>query len=215
MEDYYHTNPFCDYQNTLISFRDSENPENRISFLLGFKKTYTLPPNQPTLTNVQTEIVKRFVKEIPDELMVLFKQRYFEAKAYGEKNPMSYLEFEPGRLFTYVELFPKANKPVEFALDTVKYLVEDSYDIDPNNKNRTVKLAFYKLDLEEENKPPVFSYTYYFKEELRVAEDNKIPEDQSAVVVALNASIPNLRNLLKDRYRDAKNIGEELLQKSA
>ncbi len=199
----------------MISFRDTENSENRISFLLGFKKTYTLPPNQPTLTNVQTEIVKRFVKEIPDELMVLFKQRYFEAKAYGEKNPMSYLEFESGRYFTYVELFPKANKPLEFSLDKIKYLVEDSYDIDPNSKNRTVRLAFYKLDLEEENKPPIFNYTYYFKEELRVAEDNKIPDDQGALVIALNECIPNLRNLLKDRYRDAKNIGEELLRKSA
>jgi hypothetical protein len=215
LEDYYHTNPFCDYQNALISFRDSEKPDNRISFLLGFKKTYTLPPNQPTLTNVQTEIVKRFVKEIPEELMVLFKQRYFEAKAYGEKNPMSYLEFESGRFFTFVELFPKGNKPIEFSADSAQYLIEDSYDIDPNNKNRTVKLAFFKLDLEEENKPPIFNYAYYFNEDLRVAEDKKIPDDHSALVVALNACVPNLRNMLKDRYREAKNLGEELLRKSA
>ena len=214
LEDYYHTNPFCDYQNSLISFRDSDNPENRISFLLGFKKTYTLPPNQPTLTNVQTEIVKRFVKEISEELMILFKQRYFEAKAYGEKNPMSYLEFESGRFFSFVELFPKANKPLEFSLDSSQYLVEDSYDIDPDSKNRTVKLTFFRLDLEDENKPPIFNYDYYFHEDQRVLEDKRMPEDHNALVVALNGCIPNLRNILKDRYREAKNIGEELLRKS-
>ena len=212
MEDYYHTNPFCDYQNALISFRDSENSENRISFLLGFKKTYTIPPNQPTLTNVQIKIVKRFVNEISDELMILFKQRYFEAKAYGEKEPFSYLEVEPERYYTYVELFPKGNKPLEFSLDKVKYLVEDSYNIDPNSKKRMVRFSFYKLGLDEENKPPIFNYIYYFKEELRVAEDNKISENQGALIIALNECIPNLRNLLKDRYREAKNIGEKLLK---
>ena len=213
MEDYYQTNPFSDFQNILISFRDSEKPDNRITFLLGFKKTYTLPPNQSTLTSVQTEIVKRFVNEIPDELLVLFKQRYFEAKGFGEKNPMSYLEFDPGKYYNFVELFPRTSKPLEFDIDKVKYLVEDSYDIDPNCKNRTVKLAFYKLGLEDENKPPVFSYSYYFKEEQRIAEDNKIPEEQSVLVENMNSCIPNLRNLFKDRYREAKKVGESLLQK--
>ena len=92
-------------------------------------------------------------------------------------------------------------------------MVEDSYDIDPDSKNRTVKLTFFRLGLEEEKKPPIFNYDYYFQEDQRVVEDKRIPEDQYALVVALNACIPNLRNMLKDRYREAKNIGEELLRK--
>ena len=54
---------------------------------------------------MQTQIAKGFVKNVPEELILLFKQRVVEAKAYGEKNPTTYLEFEPGNYYNFFELF--------------------------------------------------------------------------------------------------------------
>ena len=90
-----------------VSLADREQENNRIIFLLNFNKTSNSLPNAPKWTKAQSDIIKGFVKKLPDELMVLFKQRYLEAKAFGEKNPMSYLMFEPGRYVNYFELFPR------------------------------------------------------------------------------------------------------------
>ena len=105
LEDYYCTNPFCDCQHVTVSFRDQESEANRISFLLNFSGKASPLPNQPKLTSVQAEIVRNFAKDIPKELIVLFKQRYAEARAYGEKDPGSYLIFESGRYLNFLEFF--------------------------------------------------------------------------------------------------------------
>ena len=56
---------------------------------------------------MQSEIIKGFVKNLPKELLVLLKQRYMEAKAFGEKDPKSYLILESGRYVNYIECFPR------------------------------------------------------------------------------------------------------------
>ena len=75
--------------------------------MLNFDKTQGQLPNQKKYTKVQSEIIKGFVKNLPKELLVLFKQRYTEAKAFGEKDPKSYLVLEPGRYVNYMEYFPQ------------------------------------------------------------------------------------------------------------
>ena len=106
LEDYYHTSPFFEYSYVVVYLRDKEKPENSFAFQLNFNKTFNTLPEHPKLTEIQNQIVKGFAKNAEDELIVLFKQRAVEAKAYGEKNPITYLEFEPGRYFNYFELFP-------------------------------------------------------------------------------------------------------------
>ena len=59
--------------------------------------------------------------------MVLFKQRYAEAKAHGEINPQSYLIFESGRYVNFMEFFPRIKQVFEFGRGENKYFVEDSY----------------------------------------------------------------------------------------
>ena len=105
LEDYYCTNPFCDCNHVTLSFRDQEDEYNRISFLLNFNGSQSALPNQPKLTPVQSEIIKNFVKELPREMMSLYKQRYTEAKSHGEKNPMTYLIYESGRYVNFLEFF--------------------------------------------------------------------------------------------------------------
>jgi len=214
LDDYYCTNPFCECNHVTVSFRDQDNGDNKISFLLHFNRTHSPLPDQPKMTGTQTSIIKRFTKTLPDEMLVLFKQRYLEAKAYGEKNPQSYLVFEPGRYVNYLEMFPKTKDPLEFALNKVKYFAEDSYDMDPRNDNRNVQLAFFKLEWDNDKQTRIFTYPYCFDEKAREAEDAKLPAEHSALVIALNNGVPNLLNLLKERYKQSKSIGGDLLKQT-
>ncbi|MFQ5673368.1 MAG: YecA family protein [Nitrospinales bacterium] len=214
LDDYYCTNPFCDCKHVTLSFRDRDNEDNRISFLLHFNKTHSSLPDQPKMTRTQTDIIKRFTKTLPDEMLILFKQRYMEAKAYGEKNPGSYLVFEPGRYVNYLEMFPKMKNSLEFTLNKVKYFAEDSYDMDPRNDNRDVQLAFFKLEWDNDKQSRIFTYSYSFDEKTREETDAKLSPEHSALVIALNTCVPNLSNLLKEHYKESKAIGEDLLKQS-
>ncbi|GJL79381.1 MAG: hypothetical protein NPINA01_23700 [Nitrospinaceae bacterium] len=212
LEDYYCTNPFCDCNHVTVSFSDRDTGDNRIIFLLNFNKSTNSLPNTPKWTKVQSEIIKGFVKNLPDELLVLFKQRYMEAKAFGEKNPLSYLMFEPGRYVNYFEMFPRNNEMLEFSYNDEKYFAEDSYDLDPRSDNREIKMAFYKLELDSDQQAPTFSYTYFFNEKLREKEDGRLDPVHNDMVMALNMALPDLFDRLKKRYKQAKKIGEELLK---
>lgn len=211
-EDYYCTNPFCDCDHATVSLRDMDNAKNRITFLVNFNRTHTLPQSQPHLSATQLDIIKGFVKNMPDELFVLIKQRYTEAKAYGEKNPMSYLVLEPGRYVNRLEIFPRSKEPLEFSLNKTRYFAEDSYEMDPRNDNKDIQLAFYKLDLNDDKQKPIFTYKYYFNEKAREAEDSNLSQEHGALILTLNEGIPNLANMLKDRYKQAKKIGEDLMK---
>lgn len=214
LEDYYCTNPFCDCNHVTLSFKNSDDERQRISFLLNFSKVQSSLPNQPTWTKVQETIVKNFVKAVPDELMVLFKQRYFEAKAYGEKNPGSYLIFEAGTFMNYYEMFPRNQQQLDFLYNKEQYFAEDSYNVDPREDNKNLRLAFYKFELDQDKQPPIFNYTYYFNESAREAEDAKLNAEQNDLLLALNSCIPDLFDILKGRYKETKKIGEQLIKSS-
>lgn len=211
LEDYYCTNPFCDCNHVTISFYNSEN-DDRISFLLNFNKTHSLLPNHPKPSKVQMEIIKGFVKNLQEELFVLLKQRYLEAKAYGEKNPMSYLVFEPGRYVNYLEAFPKNTQSLDFSYNNEKHFAEDSYDLDPRNNNKDVRFAFYKFNLKDEKQTALFNYTYHFDEGLREETDKKLGAAEGAILLEINQFIPNLADILKSRYKEMKQIGKQLLE---
>ena len=143
---------------------------------------------------------------------MLFKQRYLEAKAFGENNPMSYLLFEPGRYVNFIEMFPRNGEMLDFSYNEEKYFAEDSYDLDPRTDNREVKLAFYKLELDSNQQKPIFSYTYYFNEKLRGKEDGRLAPEHNDMVMAINMANPDFYDKLKKRYKQAKKIGDELLK---
>ena len=212
LEDYYHTNPFFEYSYVVVRLRDEENRDNAFAFQLNFNKTFNPLPDHPRLTDVQTQIAKSFAKNAPDELTLLFKQRIVEAKAHGERNPTSYLEFEPGNYYNFYELFPRNKEMLDFNFGKDKYFAEDSYDIDPRNDNRSLKVSFYKLELDNSNQAPIFSTTYYLDERLREKEDAKLESSNSDMLIAINQSIPDLNEKLKKRYKEAKIIGKALLK---
>ncbi len=210
LEDYYGTNPFEDSHCALLSLHDPEKGI-RFSFIYNFNKTYVTPPGQGQLTETQASVVKGFVKDMPEELSTLIKQRYFEAKAYGEKTPRSYLEFQPGRYANYIEMFPKKNAALDFSFDGKKYFAEDSYEMDPRVKNQNVKLSFYEEDAENEKQPALFHYTYFFDETKRAEVDARLQEEESAVLYAFHEFAPNVHDFLKTRYKEVKKLGNELM----
>lgn len=212
LEDFYHTHPFFEYNYVVVRLRDQDNPVNAFAFQLNFNKTFNPLPDHPRLTDVQTQIAKGFVKNVPEELILLFKQRVVEAKAYGEKNPTTYLEFEPGNYYNFFELFPGNKEMLDFKFNNEPYFAEDSYDIDPRNDNRSLKLSFFKLELDSADQAPVFSSTYYFDELLREKEDASLQSSSVDMLIAINQSIPDLNDKLKKRYKEAKKIGQELLK---
>ena len=214
LEDYYCTNPFCDCNNVVLSFSDKENQENRITFLLNFNKTQSTLPDQKKFTPTQEQIVKNFIKELPDELMVLFKQRYHESKAYGENNPRSYLVFEPDQYVNYMLMFPKNKQTLDFASKGEKYYAEDTYKMDPRVGDKTAQLVFYKVDTKSEAIPSIFTYTWYFDEELREEEDKNLSDEENELLIELSRQIPELQNMLKSRLKEARKIGEELMNTS-
>jgi hypothetical protein len=215
LEDYYCTNPFCDCNHVTVAFLDRENKDNQISFLLNFNKTLGILPDHEKLSPAHEIIVNNFIKNMQDELLVLFKQRYFEAKAFGEKNPKSYLVFEPNRYVNYMELFPRNKGTLNFSHEDDKYFAEDLYDLDSRADNRDVQLTFYKLDPSQEKSPSIFNYTYYLDESKREEEDNKLENEFREVFMAFNQFIPNLYDVLKKRYKEAKAVGDELRNASS
>ena len=214
LEDFYHTHPFSDHSYVVVHFRDEDNAANAFAFQFNFNKTFNPLPDHPRLTDVQTQIAKGFSKNAPDELILLFKQRVMEAKAHGEKNPTSYLEFQPGNYFNHFELFPRNKEMLDFNYCNDKYFAEDSYDIDPRNNNRSLKLSFYKLELDQPNQAPIFSLTHFLDERLREKEDAKLEPSNSDMLIAINQSIPDFNDRLKKRYKEAKKIGIEMLKNS-
>lgn len=211
LEDYYCTNPFCDCNHVTISLYNSEN-EDRISFLLNFNKTHSLLPGHPKPSKVEMDIIKGFVKNMQEELFVLLKQRYLESKAYGEKNPMSYLLFEPGRYVNYLEAFPKNTHSLDFFCNNEKYFVEDSYELDPRNNNKDIRFAVYKFELENEKQVPLFNYTYHLDEGLRLETDKKLGAMESDMLLEVNRFIPNLPDIVKSRYKEMKAVGKRLME---
>jgi len=214
LEDYYCTNPFCDCNHVTISLCDKEDDNNRFSFLLNFNKTHGTLPNHPELTDSQQSILNEFMEEVTDEMVILFKQRYMEAKAYGENNPMSYLVFESGRYVNYMEMFPREKQLLDFKFNEDKHFAEDAYELDPRNDNKSVQLTFYKFDPAEERPPAIFSYSYYFNENQREQEEAKLEPANHEILMEFVGFIPNLNDILKQRYKKAKEIGEALLQSS-
>jgi len=212
LEDYYCTNPFCDCQHVTLSFCQQDNPDNQISFLLNFDKTQGQLPNQKKYTKIQSEIIKGFLKNLPNELIVLFKQRYTEAKAFGEKDPKSYLILESGRYVNYMECFPRNSENFNFSCEEDKYFAEDSYELDPRVDNRDVSLVFYPFTLDDKNLKPIFTYTYSFDENKRSDMDNKLGAKESNILLGLNQTIPNFFETLKKRYKQTKSLGEDLLK---
>ncbi|MBI4384675.1 MAG: SEC-C domain-containing protein [Nitrospinae bacterium] len=213
LEDYYCTNPFCDCNHATVSLYDEEH-DRRISFLLNFNKTHGPLPNHPKLEPLENEIVKGFVKDLRDEAWTLLRQRYLEAKGYGERNPMSYLVFESGRYVNYMEMFPKNNLLLDFSQDGQRYFAEDSYEMDPRNGNKDARLAFYKFDPKEDKQPPLFNYTYFLDEKSREEEDKKLGGDELDILAALNQFVPNLADVVKSRYKQVKQLGKELMKAS-
>ncbi|CCQ90742.1 hypothetical protein NITGR_360080 [Nitrospina gracilis 3/211] len=196
-----------------MGLNDKENDANRFSFIVHFNKTTALLPNHPALTEKQKKILEEFKGELTDEMILHFKQRYMEAKAYGEKNPMSYLVFEPGQYVNYMELFPRSSKLLDFSYKDQKHFAEDSYELDPRNDNKSVRLTFFKFEEGQQDKvPPLFNYTYYFNETLREEEDGKLDPKNAALLLGFHQFIPNLHEILKDRYKEAKKIGEDLMK---
>ena len=212
LEDFYHTHPFYDYNYVVVRLRDQDNRDNAFAFQVNFNKTFNPLPDHPRLTDVQTQIAKGFAKGAPDELILLFKQRVVEAKAFGEKNPTSYLEFQPGNYYNFFELFPRNKEMLDFNFNKEQYFAEDSYDIDPRNDNRSLKLSFYKLELDNADHAPIFSSTYFLDERLREKEDAKLESSNSDMLIAVNQAIPDFNDRMKKRYKEAKKIGQELLK---
>jgi len=215
LEDYYHTSPFFEYNYVVVSLRDKDNFENSFAFQVNFNKTFSTLPEHPKLTEIQSQIAKGFAKDAEEGLIILFKQRAVEAKAFGEKNPNTYLEFEPGRYFNYIELFPKNKEMLDFNLDKVQYFAEDSYDIDPRNDNKCLQLTFFKFQLDNADQAPIFSTTHYFDEEIREKEDAKLTAKNNDMLIALNQFVPDLNDRLKHRYKNAKKMGGDLLKNQA
>jgi hypothetical protein len=212
LEDFYHTHPFYDYNYVVVRLRDQDNRDNAFAFQVNFNKTFNPLPDHPRLTVVQTQIAKGFAKDAPDELILLFKQRVVEAKAFGEKNPTSYLEFQSGNYYNFFELFPRNKEMLDFNFNKEQYFAEDSYDIDPRNDNRSLKLSFYKLELDNTDHAPIFSSTYFLDEGLREKEDAKLESANSDMLIAINQAIPDFNDRMKKRYKEAKRIGKELLK---
>ena len=215
LEDYYHTNPFFDYNYVVVFMRNQDKPEKSFAFQVNFNKTFNTIPDHPKLTEVQTQISKEFAKNAANELILLFKQRAIEAKAYGEKNPATYLEFEPGRYFNFFELFPRNKEMLDFNYGGEQYFAEDSYDIDPRNDNRCLQLSFFKFQLDNADQAPIFSSVYYFDEQAREKEDAKLSPKNNDMLIAMNQFIPDLNDRLKKRYKKVKQMGQELMKNQA
>ena len=212
LEDYYCTNPFCDCQHVTLSFSQQDNPGNQLTFMLNFNKTQGQLPNQKKYTKVQSEIIKGFVKNLPNELLVLFKQRYMEAKAFGERDPKSYLILDPGKYVNYMECFPRNEENLNFSCEEEKFFAEDSYELDPRIDNRDIKLVFYPFELDDKNLKPIFTYTYYFDENKRAEADSKLDAKASNILLGLNQTFPNLFETFKKRYKQSKSMGDDLLK---
>jgi hypothetical protein len=212
LEDFYHTHPFYDYSYVVVRLRDQDDLDNNFAFQVNFNKTFNPLPDHPRLTDVQNQIARKFAKDAPDELILLFKQRVVEAKAFGEKNPTSYLEFQPGNYYNFFELFPRNKEMLDFNFNKGQYFAEDSYDIDPRNDNRSLQLSFYKLELDNTDHAPIFTSTYYLDERLREKEDAKLESSNSDMLIAINQAIPDFNDRMKKRYREAKKIGQDLLK---
>ena len=212
LEDYYCTNPFCDCQHVTLSFSQQDNPGNQLTFMLNFNKTQGQLPNQKKYTKVQSEIIKGFVKNLPNELLVLFKQRYMEAKAFGERDPKSYLILDPGKYVNYMECFPRSEENLNFSCEEEKFFAEDSYELDPRIDNRDIKLVFYPFELDDKNLKPIFTYTYYFDENKRAEADSKLDAKASNILLGLNQTFPNLFETFKKRYKQSKSMGDDLLK---
>ena len=191
--------------------RNQDKPEKSFAFQVNFNKTFNTIPDHPKLTEVQSQISKEFAKNAANELILLFKQRAIEAKAYGEKNPATYLEFEPGRFFNYFELFPRNKEMLDFNYGADQFFAEDSYDIDARNDNRSLQLSFFKFQLDNSDQAPIYSTVYYFDEKLREQEDAKLSPKNRDMLIAMNQFIPDLNDRLKKRYKNARKRGEELL----
>jgi len=214
LEDYYCTNPFCDCNNVVLSFSDRENLDNRITFLLNFNKTQSSLPDQRKLSPLQAQVVKNFIKELPDELMILFKQRYHESKAYGEKNPRSYLIFEADQYVNYMLMFPKNKETLDFTCKGEKYYAEDTYRMDPRCGDKTVQLIFYKVDTTAETMPSIFTYTWHFDEKLREEEDKNLADEENDLLIEMSRQLPGLQGIFKTRLKESRKMGEELMKSS-
>ena len=212
LEDFYHTNPFYDYNYVVVRLSDQDNRDNAFAFQVNFNKTFNPLPDHPRLTDVQAQIARGFAKDASDELILLFKQRVVEAKAFGEKNPTSYLEFQPGNYYNFFELFPRNKEMLDFNFRKEQYFAEDSYDIDPRNDNRSLQLSFYKLELDNTDHAPIFTSTYFLDERLREKEDAKLESSNNDMLIAINQAIPDFNERMKKRYKEAKKIGQELLK---
>jgi hypothetical protein len=136
-----------------------------------------------------------------------------EAKAFGEKNPKSYLILEPGKYVNYMECFPRnSDENLNFSCEEDKFFSEDSYELDPRINNRDLKLVFYPFELDEKHLKPIFTYTYHFDEDKRAETDSKLDAKSSNMLLSFNQAFPNLFEIFKKRYKQCKEVGEDLLK---
>ncbi|MFZ5640532.1 MAG: hypothetical protein ACOY4Q_07560 [Bacillota bacterium] len=155
VREHYCVRPSCDCRQVVLEFRpDGDKPQKKpfAAMLLSLDTWQWEPAGEYRVKkgSPAENMLSRFQNELTEELKQIFLRHYREAKEYGIKHPLSYMDpevLETGLNVGYAEVF--GDEDVELFrlnIDGQDYFFDDQYCIDPQCDCREAVITVTRIN---------------------------------------------------------------------
>lgn len=155
VREHYCVRPSCDCRQVLLEFSPyDDNPEKKpVAVMPLCLDTWQWKPAGEYRVKKDSpaeKLLQHFQDEMPEELKSTFSRHYREAREYGIKNPLSYMDsqvLEAGLNVGYAEVF--GDEDIElfsFYIDGQDYFFDDQYCMNPQCDCREAVITITRID---------------------------------------------------------------------
>jgi hypothetical protein len=222
------TNPECNCNEIGLSFTEIDQSGipilDRITFSFYLDLKTWQENRYPGRSKVSQRFVDEFINNLTDEMKTRFKKNYAIHKESARKAStftMPVEEIKNGTLVSYTDVFGSTDsvssggRGIGYSFENKgkEYFIDDLYCINPRCKCESVHLVFLTYDEKIECITDLFVGSLSFKKGIEIDEENTFCTRKEAIKIFKDwkKSDPKGMDLLKNRYKEMKDIGQRIL----
>ena len=227
MLERYCDNPECDCNEAFLDFVETHETGspivNPIQFSIYLDFRTWQENRRPKRSKVTQRLVDDFIDSLTDGMKNRFKDHYERNKGKARnaaKFKMSIDEINSGIMVSYADVFGNTgsvlsgNRGVGFTFEYEgkDYLIEDLYCIAPKCKCEAARLVFLELHREAGVLSDLFDVLLSFNNGLKIGKHPRCTKEWAKKIFSeWQKSDPDAIYVLKDRYREIKEVGRRLV----
>jgi len=226
----YCDNPECDCSDVTLSFTEIDEPgcppiSKPIYFSLRLDVRTWQEKRIPGRSKVIQRLVDEFIDNLTDEIKIRFKEHYDlkkENALNASKFKMPIDEINKGALVSYSDVFGKTGSVLSggngfgfgFEYEGGNYIIVDLYCINPRCKCKSIHLVFMDCNKEKSVLSDLFTGILSFKNAFKIENNPGCTKKEAKNIFKYwKAGDPGAIDILKNRYKRMKKIGQGLVAK--